>query len=153
MPEFNDPIARRPMKIRQCAGGIVTNADHEILVVTNDIGRHTFPKGRIRIKKGESPFDAAVREIYEESGLRALEFARPLGKLVRPGLTELGEDGPRVTKEIEMYHFRTDEIELRPVEDDIVVARWIAPEEVANVLSWQEEVTFFESHRGALGLG
>jgi len=149
MPRYSDGTSGKPSGTRLCAGGIVTNPDMEVLVVTNTIGMHTFPKGLIR--PGETEYDAALREIYEESGLKKLELGKALGKLTRPGLTALGEDGPHVTKDIEMYHFTTEELILQPVERDIVVARWIDQADLADVLSWPQELDFFMNNREHLG--
>ena len=64
------------------AGGIVSNAGGEIAIVEqrgkgkSRAWRWTLPKGRIDL--GESPAMAALREVYEETGLRA-RIVRPLG--------------------------------------------------------------------------
>jgi 8-oxo-dGTP pyrophosphatase MutT (NUDIX family) len=62
------------------AGGIVSNASGEIAIVLQrgrkKTLRWTLPKGRI--DAGESPETAALREVYEETGLRA-RIVRPLG--------------------------------------------------------------------------
>ncbi|MGB9666458.1 MAG: NUDIX domain-containing protein [Candidatus Cryosericum sp.] len=50
------------------AGGIVFNGDR-VLVLRNWKGVHVFPKGHVEL--GESREQAALREVFEESGLRA----------------------------------------------------------------------------------
>jgi diadenosine hexaphosphate hydrolase (ATP-forming) len=55
------------------AGGIVFNGD-KVLVLRNLKGVWVFPKGHIEL--GESHEQAALREVLEESGLRALIVAK-----------------------------------------------------------------------------
>jgi 8-oxo-dGTP pyrophosphatase MutT (NUDIX family) len=61
------------------AGGLVVDGEGRIALVEQrdrkDRWRWTLPKGRI--DPGESAAQAALREVYEESGLRA-EIVRPL---------------------------------------------------------------------------
>jgi 8-oxo-dGTP pyrophosphatase MutT (NUDIX family) len=62
------------------AGGVVSNDGGEIAIVQQRARgsgwRWTLPKGRI--DAGETPAIAALREVYEETGLRA-RIVRPLG--------------------------------------------------------------------------
>lgn len=76
----------RPPRKWSSAGGVVTNLRGEIAIVLQRDRKNrlhwTLPKGRI--DRGESAEAAALREVYEETGLRA--------RLVRPLLTH---EGPR----------------------------------------------------------
>jgi len=57
------------------SGGMVVIKDHRILLVhpTNASwwGTYSIPKGRV--EKGESPFDAALRECEEETGIKIVK--------------------------------------------------------------------------------
>ncbi len=59
------------LKIVEAAGGVVTNDKGEILFIKRT-GRWDLPKGKI--EKNESPEQAALREIEEETGLKELEI-------------------------------------------------------------------------------
>jgi len=59
------------------AGGVVTNNQGKVLVVSQRGTSWSLPKGHI--DPGESALAAAKREIYEESGIRDLELIRELG--------------------------------------------------------------------------
>ncbi len=121
------------------------NPDGNVLVVTNIIGRKTLPKGSL--EPGESHVQAAIREVLEESGLRTIELIKELGIIERPGYTEDNHETPTVIKKIKMYLFKTSEYNLQPDIKDVVKAEWANPDEISQVLSWQEEIYFFEKHR------
>ena len=78
-------LERQPKKWSS-AGGVVINLRGEVAIVLQRDRKNrlhwTLPKGRI--DRGENAADAALREVYEETGLRA--------RLLRPLLTH---EGPR----------------------------------------------------------
>lgn len=51
------------------AGGVVFNAKREVLLLRDRMGFWVFPKGHP--EPGESLEEAAVREVWEETGVRA----------------------------------------------------------------------------------
>ncbi|VVB70409.1 RNA pyrophosphohydrolase [uncultured archaeon] len=55
---------------RFCSGSIVLENNKMLLTQRND-GRWEFPKGRIEF--GENPKNTSIRELFEETGLIALE--------------------------------------------------------------------------------
>ncbi len=63
------------MPIVRAAGGLVENERGDILVITRK-GWRDLPKGHI--DEGESPEEAAIREVQEEAGLREVEIVAPL---------------------------------------------------------------------------
>ena len=50
----------------------------EVLLIKDSYGRWTWAKGHI--EEGETPEEAAVREISEETGLKELKILKELGK-------------------------------------------------------------------------
>src|SRR4051794_29324422 len=64
-------------RVTRSAGGVVTNANGEVLVVNQRGTSWSLPKGHI--EEGEEALEAARREIYEESGLTDLALIKPLG--------------------------------------------------------------------------
>ncbi len=132
------------------AGGIVLNPNRQVLVVTNQIGKHTFPKGER--ETGETPEENALREIHEESGLTRIEVICYLGLVSRMGFTANNDRFPSVKKHIDMFFCITGEIALCPLASDVVEANWVAPDNLADLLTWQEEADFFEQKRWAIGI-
>ena len=64
------------MQTTYSAGGVVLNARGQVLVTNQNGDSWSLPKGHI--EKGEEIFDAAKREIVEESGVKNLTFVKPL---------------------------------------------------------------------------
>lgn len=132
------------MEMSYCAGGIVFNQDREVLVIRNQIGKNTFPKGRI--EAGESLSQAALREIREESGLTRVRIVRYLGLLSRLGYTAENSQTPSLRKQIEMFYCVTNEEKLQPEALDSVYANWVKLDQLQDTLSWQEEYDFFKAN-------
>jgi len=62
------------------AGGVVMrvkNGSVEVLLIKDRFGHWTWPKGHI--DPGETPPDAAIREINEETGLTSLDVVEEIG--------------------------------------------------------------------------
>ncbi len=49
-------------------GGVVVNSDNQILLYKGEHTSFSFPKGHV--EKGETAEETAVREVYEETGLK-----------------------------------------------------------------------------------
>ena len=77
-------------KYTQCAGGIVINDNQEIAIVNQNHNSWSLPKGHV--DKGETILDAAIREIYEETGIKDLKLIKPLGDYGRYRIGLDGED-------------------------------------------------------------
>ncbi len=79
------------------AGGVVYLEDQVLLISTAEGSRWQLPKGRI--ERGESPAQAAIREIREETGVssRAVE---PLGDV---RYEYEGRGGVRVRKRVDFF--------------------------------------------------
>lgn len=93
-----------------CAGAVIRDADHRLLLVRRGrppaLGSWTLPGGRL--EPGESPADAAAREVREETGLdvevgELLATVPVLGYLVHDfaatvigGTLEAGDDAADV---------------------------------------------------------
>ena len=123
------------------AGGVVTNGEGRVLVVSQHGTSWSLPKGHI--DPGEDALVAAKREIYEESGIRDLEFVRQLGTYERHKIGVDGGDDPSELKVITMFLFRTSETLLRPVDPDNPEAKWVEKEKVAGLLTHQKDKEFF----------
>jgi|ERR1700675_4362316 len=129
------------MKKTRSAGGVVTNDEGEVLVVSQRGTSWSLPKGHI--DPGESELAAAKREIYEESGIRDLELTRELGSYERYKIGLDGGEERSELKVITMFLFRTSEKVLKPVDPDNPEARWVEKTKVALLLTHEKDKEFF----------
>jgi len=125
------------------AGGVVLNPNGGVLVVKQHGDSWSLPKGHI--DEGETPLEAAKREIFEESGITDLTLVKPLFSYERfaigPG--GVGEDRSML-KEIEMFLFRTSQTKLTPQDSANPEARWVLKNEVSKLLTHPKDREFFE---------
>ena len=124
------------------AGGVVTNIEGKVLVVSQHGTSWSLPKGHI--DPGEDALDAARREIYEESGIRDLELIRELGSYERHKIGVNGGDDRSELKVITMFLFRTSEKLLKPVDPDNPEAKWVERSKVARLLTHEKDKEFFQ---------
>ncbi len=124
------------------AGGVVTNSEGKVLVVSQHGTSWSLPKGHI--DPGEDALGAARREIYEESGIRDLEFVRELGSYERHKIGVNGGDDRSELKVITMFLFRTSEKLLKPVDSDNPEAKWVEKSKVARLLTHEKDREFFQ---------
>jgi len=124
------------------AGGVVTNSEGKVLVVSQQGTSWSLPKGHI--DPGEDALGAARREIYEESGIRDLEFVRELGSYERHKIGVNGGDDRSELKVITMFLFRTGETLLKPVDADNPEAKWVEKSKVARLLTHEKDREFFQ---------
>jgi 8-oxo-dGTP pyrophosphatase MutT (NUDIX family) len=129
------------MKKTRSAGGVVTNEEGKVLVVNQHGTSWSLPKGHI--DPGENALAAAKREIYEESGIRDLEFVRELGSYERHKIGVNGGDDRSELKVITMFLFRTSEKSLKPVDSENPEARWVDKSKVGQLLTHKKDKEFF----------
>ena len=129
------------MRKTHSAGGVVTNDEGKVLVVSQHGTSWSLPKGHI--DPGENALQAARREIYEESGVRDLELVRELGTYERHKIGANGGEDRSELKAITMFLFRTKEKSLRPVDPDNPEAKWVERSKVAPLLTHEKDKEFF----------
>ena len=123
-------------KLTQSAGGIVINKG-KVLIVNQNHHSWSLPKGHI--DSGEEALKAAKREIYEESGVKNLEFIKSLGSYKRMG----SSNGLWVMKRIHMFLFRTDQDKLKPIDPNNPEAIWVDRDKVTEILTFPKDKKFF----------
>ena len=129
------------MRATHSAGGVVVNKEGDVLVI-NQRGRSwSLPKGHV--EKNEIPIDAARREIYEESGVKNLEFVKELGTYRRYKMNSEAKDDLSELKIITIYLFKTLDMKLNPQDKDNPEARWIKLDEVEHILTHPKDKAFF----------
>jgi ADP-ribose pyrophosphatase YjhB (NUDIX family) len=127
----------------ESAGGVVVNGEGRVLLVSQYGTSWSLPKGHL--EEGETPLEAARREIREESGVSRLELIRPLGSYSR---SRIGADGVEDSSELKTIHlflFSTDESDLAPLDPDNPEARWVERERAAALLTHAKDREFFAS--------
>ncbi|MCC7245429.1 MAG: NUDIX hydrolase [Saprospiraceae bacterium] len=108
-------------KIIEAAGGYVLN-QHDELLVFDRRGSWDMPKGKI--DPGETPEQAAVREVMEETGLKNVD----LGKFLLHTYHTYEQKDKRILKKTWWYHMRTTDTSVTPqTEEDILEIRWVTP--------------------------
>ena len=90
---------------RRSAGGVLFDNKGNIVLTQEMDGSWSMPKGGI--DKGESPLDAAIREIKEETGIASLYPIKSLGRYYRP--TRKGKK-----RMVFMYLFQVENQKLQP---------------------------------------
>lgn len=107
--------------VLEAAGGFVTDPDGRLLVFFRR-GSWDMPKGKI--DPGETPEQAALREVEEETGLKALT----LGPLLTHTWHTYTLNGERILKRTWWYRIRSAGTQVTPqTEEDIVEIRWVDP--------------------------
>jgi ADP-ribose pyrophosphatase YjhB (NUDIX family) len=127
----------------ESAGGVVVNPEGRVLLVSQHGTSWSLPKGHL--EAGETPLEAARREIREESGVSRLELVRPLGSYSRHRLGADGGEDRSELKTIHLFLFRTDATDLAPLDADNPEARWVERGRVAEMLTHAKDREFFDS--------
>tara|TARA_Y100000814_G_scaffold202875_1_gene149548 strand:+ start:432 stop:854 length:423 start_codon:yes stop_codon:yes gene_type:complete len=129
-------------KETKCAGGIIYNDKNEVVIVNQNHDSWSLPKGHI--DPGESSLKAALREIYEETGIKKPTYIRSLGKFKRYRIGLDGNDDLSELKTIAIYLFKSNQINLQPIDPNNPEAIWVNVEEAYKLLSHKEDKSFFK---------
>ncbi|MFZ4634294.1 MAG: NUDIX hydrolase [Saprospiraceae bacterium] len=122
---------QQPYKLLEAAGGLVFNPQGELLVFLRR-GAWDLPKGKI--DPGETPEQAALREVEEETGLQALE----LGPFIAHTFHTYPLKGRQILKKTWWYRMHTTQTDTTPqTEEDIEEIQWVIP---ANWLQGKQPV-------------
>ena len=124
----------------EAAGGIVLNEKDEVLFIFRR-GRWDLPKGKLNQrrtlkKKGgkaaETPEEAALREVKEETGIRELEMRKSAGSTfhIYPLKKELA------LKRTHWFEMHADSKEMLVPEEkeDITLATWVRRRDLGKIL-------------------
>lgn len=124
------------MIIEKTAGGVVIKDNKVIIVFQNKTKTWALPKGHI--DGDETEEQAAIREIWEEAGVEDLSFIKKLGSYSRGSKKDIN-----VKKNISILHFTTNQEDLKPIDAENPIAKWVDINEVGKILSYIEDRDFF----------
>lgn len=128
----------------ECAGGIIINQFNKIAIVNQNHDSWSLPKGHI--DKGESAINAAVREIYEETGIINPTLIKKIGTYERYRIGLDGNDDLSELKTIHIFLFQSNQKILTPIDKNNPEAKWINIKEVENYLTHKEDIKFFKEN-------
>ena len=128
----------------ECAGGIIINQLNKIAIVNQNHDSWSLPKGHI--DKGETAIDAAIREIYEETGIINPTLIKKVGIYERYRIGLDGNDDLSELKRIHIFFFESTQKILKPIDKNNPEAKWINIKEVENYLTHKEDIKFFKEN-------
>ncbi|MEX2536016.1 MAG: NUDIX domain-containing protein [Trueperaceae bacterium] len=117
--------------VTEGAGGVVVNNEEKILLIRHYNGTWVFPKGHI--DPGETPLEAALREVAEEAGVDC-RCPDPHKTFSTRYVNARGE-----ARQITWYLLRTDATEPRMSEPLFPEGEFIGPDEALGRLSFPED--------------
>lgn len=116
------------MKKATCSGGIIINNGKYLLVKHKEGGHWDFPKGHV--EEGESEEETALREIYEETGLKVslIEgFTESISYI-----DEINDED----KTVVFFLFKTDSFKIKHITDDVIDSIWLTYEEALDKITF-----------------
>jgi len=106
-----------------------------------------LPKGHV--EEGESIEQAALREIYEETGLANVQLITHLGTIARESVKSNG-DIEQKTIHLYLAYAPGDNSARVPTDPRFIEVNWFSPEEAIELLPYESEQVFFREHLGLL---
>jgi ADP-ribose pyrophosphatase YjhB (NUDIX family) len=103
----------------------------------------SLPKGHV--EEGETAQEAAVREVFEETGIRG----RILASLGTIDFWFMSEDR-RIHKTVHHYLLEAEDVELSDADPEVAAVAWVALEDVADRLGHADERRLLDLVHAAL---
>jgi 8-oxo-dGTP pyrophosphatase MutT (NUDIX family) len=131
---------RKTRNEHSCGGAVIAvrnGAPHVALIATRSRTRWGLPKGAV--SQGETPEQAALREVLEETGITA-EIVKPLDTIeyfFRAGDT-------LIRKRVDFYLMRYVSGELTPQLSEVDDAEWVELSEAIQRASFESERKLLE---------
>ena len=136
-----------PHRIPHAAGCVIvrhSEAQPLFLLICDQYGQWTFPKGHL--DAGETSAQAAVREVFEETGIRGL-----LGPLITTIFYDVTKKGRIFRKQVDWYLLTTEQIDVTPqASEGIYEYAWVTAETVEQRLGYPALVEVFGLARALL---
>ncbi len=136
------------------AGGVVYRRRGEgfevALISVGEQGRWQLPKGLVG--RGETPVEAALREVEEETGL-ACEVVAELERVEYWYFSKGGARRVRFHKFVHFYLMRFVSGDVSGHDDEVNEARWVASEDAEGMLAFKGEKKTLREARERLAAG
>ncbi len=151
MADSSTPARRRVPRVEEfSAGGFVldhSGASPKVALIARRDRRGrlvwSLPKGHI--EEGESPEDAAVREVLEETGIRG-SIVASLGTI---DFWFMSED-KRIHKTVHHFLLTAHDVVLSDADPEVAEVAWVPLDEVADRLGHADERNLLDRVRVAL---
>jgi 8-oxo-dGTP pyrophosphatase MutT (NUDIX family) len=129
-------MARRPAEREFSAGGVVVRRfrGRPYIAAVRVKGGQVLALPKGHIDPGESPAEAATREVREETGLHAtlVEKLKDIRYWYERG-------GKRILKDVSFFLFRYRSGRLSDHDHEVVSAEWVPLDEAPKLLSYRGE--------------
>ncbi|MBP6944192.1 MAG: NUDIX domain-containing protein [Candidatus Omnitrophica bacterium] len=130
-------------KLQYSSGGVVyrkTGAGTEIVILTRGQGKvFCLPKGKI--EQAETPEQAALREIKEETGLTGI-IEKEIGKIKYS--FELEKEKAVVNKTVTFYLVKYISGDTKDHDTDAEDVRWLPVKEALKIMTYPSERSIVE---------
>jgi 8-oxo-dGTP pyrophosphatase MutT (NUDIX family) len=129
----------------ESAGGIVfrvVSGEPLFLLIRDSYGNWGFPKGHL--ERGERAETAALREVMEETGLRALTLVGPVSTIE----WWFRLDGDLIHKSCQYFLMETESVRTKPqTAEGISDCRWMTGDEALDVIPYENARAVFQQAR------
>jgi 8-oxo-dGTP pyrophosphatase MutT (NUDIX family) len=136
------------------AGGVAfrrVEGEYEVAIISmNPSGRWQLPKGLI--DDGESPEQAAVREVREEAGVET-ELLEALETIDYWFVSDWDEVRRRIHKQVHFFLLRYTGGDVADHDDEVLESRWLAVDEAIGMLAFDSEKQVVEKAKQILESG
>lgn len=127
------PFLHSKFKEIDASGGLVVNEKKELLAIRR-LGFWDLPKGKI--EKGETPEEAGIREVREETGISSLSLEKSIGESFHIYKSPYHKNRWVLKKTFWFLMSSNSKEDLVPqTKEDITEAIWVSKEKTADMIN------------------